>query len=287
MAVVTILFLVNTPIQAETIGPENGVLYIHGGGALNIPEFVNLAKKASNKDHPAICVITTPQGKRRAADYNRGIPFRIVATLKERFGLKQVTELYTLSRAEANLPEFYGLVDEADAVFMSGGNQCFLTDAFLGTKTLEALYRLLDRGGVISGSSAGAQVQSSFMTRGDYTGRIILGDKQHQIGFGFVKNAAFDVHVQERGRERDLLQLFQANPKQLQEKGLNPLELLGIGIDQGTAITVIKNSFRVSGKGQVYIFDPLIWGESPREWTYQTIPSGTTYNMQTREVVDP
>ena len=160
------------------------------------------------------------------------------------------------------MPEFYGLIDAADAVHMSGGNQCFLTDAFLGTETMAALHRLLERGGVIAGSSAGAQVQSSFMTRGDYNrGRIILGDKKHQEGFGFVKNSAFDVHVEERGREKDLLKLFRAKPNQLQDRDLNPLDLLGIGIDQGTAITVIKNHLRVSGRGRVYIFDPKRWGK--------------------------
>lgn len=275
------------PLQAQATGPEKGVLLIHGGGGFNAGQFVNLAKKASKKEQPIICVITTPQGKRRVSGYKEGIDFPLVKALKERFGVEQVTELYTLSKKDAELPEFYGLIDEADAVHMSGGNQCFLTDAFLGTETQAALNRLLERGGVISGSSAGAQVQSSFMTRGDYNrGRIILGDKKHQEGFGFVKNSAFDVHVEERDRERDLLKLFRAKPKQLQDKNLNPLDLLGIGIDQGTAITVVKNHFRVSGRGQVYIFDPHTWGENQKEWTYKTLPSGTLFNMKTREVVE-
>lgn len=94
------------------------------------------------------------------------------------------------------------------------------------------------------------------------------------------------MHVEERNRERDLLKLFKAQPKQLQNKELNPLELLGIGIDQGTAITVIKNHFRVSGRGQVYIFDPLTWGDEQKEWTYKTLPSGTIFNMKTREVIE-
>jgi|ETNmetMinimDraft_22_1059887.scaffolds.fasta_scaffold00019_54 cyanophycinase len=275
------------PLHAETKGPDNGVLFIHGGGGFNVAEFLNLAMKASKKEQPVICVITTPQGKRRAADYKRGIPFRLVKTLRERFGIEQVNELYTLSKKDANKPEFYGLIDEADAVHMSGGNQCFLTDAFLGTEIEAALNRLLERGGVVSGSSAGAQAQSSFMTRGDYDrGRIILGDKKHQQGFGFVKLAAFDVHVEERDRERDLLKLFRAKPKQLQDRQLNPLDLLGIGIDQNTAITVIRNHFRVSGRGQVYIFDPHTWGENQEEWDYYTLPSGAVFNMKTREVVD-
>ena len=168
---------------------------------------------------------------------------------------------------------------------MSGGNQCFLTDAFLETETLAALQRLLDRGGVIAGASAGAQVQSSFMTRGDYTKRKILGDKKHQEGFSFVKNAAFDVHVEERGREEDLFELFRARKSQLQDKSLDPLELLGIGIDQGTAIVVTQNQFRVTGKGQVYVFDPKQWGKDEDTWSYQTLKPGTTYDLKLRKVI--
>ena len=273
-------------LHGETTGPEKGVLLVHGGGGFDAGEFVDLARKTSGKDQPVIRVITTPQGERRMADFKKGVPFRLVSSLKQRFKLKEVTELYTLSKEEADTPEFYQQIDNADAVFMSGGNQCFLTDAFLGTKTLAALQRLLDRGGVIAGSSAGAQVQSSFMTRGDYTKRRILGDKRHQEGFAFVRNVAFDVHVEERDREDDLFQLFRATKSQLQDENLDPLALLGIGIDQGTAIVVTQNQFRVTGQGQVYIFDPRKWKDDPQSWTYQTLKPGTRFDLKLRKVIE-
>ena len=137
-------------------GPESGVLYISGGGFFDAAEFVSLVRKVTGKDQPNICVITTPQGKRRKADYEKGIPFRLVASLKNRFGLKQVTELYTLSSEDAKQEAFYKLIDDADSIHISGGNQSFMTDVFLRTETLTAMQRLLERGGVISGSSAGA-----------------------------------------------------------------------------------------------------------------------------------
>ena len=273
-------------LHGETTGPEKGVLLVHGGGGFDAGEFVDLARKTSGKDQPVIRVITTPQGERRMADFKKGVPFRLVSSLKQRFKLKEVTELYTLSKEEADTPEFYQQIDNADAVFMSGGNQCFLTDTFLGTKTLAALQRLLDRGGVIAGSWAGAQVQSSFMTRGDYTKRRILGDKRHQEGFAFVRNVAFDVHVEERDREDDLFQLFRATKSQLQDENLDPLALLGIGIDQGTAIVVTQNQFRVTGQGQVYIFDPRKWKDDPQSWTYQTLKPGTRFDLKLRKVIE-
>ena len=281
-----ILFGLVGSLHGETTGPEKGVLIVGGGGGFDYAQFVDLAKKTSGKDQPEIRIITTPQGKRRMAGFKRGQPFRVVSDLKKRFKLKHVSELYTLSKEEANTPAFYEQIDSADAVFMTGGNQCFLTDAFLGTETFAALQRLLERGGVIGGSSAGAQVQSSFMTRGDYGRRKILGDKKHQEGFAFVKNAAFDVHVGERKREKDLFKVFQAEKSQLQDKGLDPFELLGIGIDQGTAIIVTQNQFRVTGRGNVYIFDPKKWEDDKDSWSYQTLKPGTSFDLKLRKVIE-
>ena len=276
------------PIGPETTGPAQGVLWIHGGGRVNTGEFVALVKKASGKKQPVIRVITTAQGKRRAEGFRKGTPFPMVRNLKRRFDLMHVTELYTLSKQEADRPAFYQQIDNADAVFMTGGNQCYLTDAFLRTESFAALERLLQRGGVVGGASAGAQVQSSFMTRGDYTRRRMLGDKKHQHGFAFVRNAVFDVHVEERGREDHLLQVFRAKPGQLQDPDLNPLDLLGVGIDQGTAIVVTQDRFRVTGKGRVYVFDPRRWDRSdPASWTYQTLASGRSFDMRRRVVIEP
>ena len=275
------------PLQVETIGPKKGVLFIHGGGRLDAREFVNLVKKTTAQNQPVIRIITTAQGKRRAAGFKEGAPFRMVSNLKRRYKLRHVTELYTLSKEEANTPAFFKQIDSADAVFISGGNQSYLTDAFLGTESFAALERLLERGGVIGGASAGAQVLSSFMTRGDYTRRRILGDKKHQKGFSFVKNSVFDVHVEERNREEHLLEVFRAKKHQLQDKSLNPLDLLGIGIDQGTAIVVTQDQFQVTGRGQIYLFNARQWSDESDSWTYQTLPSGARFDMKLRQVIEP
>lgn len=271
--------------QKETTGPAKGVLLIHGGGSFNTGEFISLARKSSGKKQPAIVVITTPQGKSRLADFKKGIPYRTVSNLRGRYKMEQVTELYTLSKKEANRAELFKKIDNADAVYICGGNQTYLTDAFLGTETLAAMNRLLERGGVIAGASAGAQVQSSFMTRGDYKKRLILGDRKHQEGFSFVKNSVFDVHVEERNRENHLFQVFKAKKSELQDTKLNPLDLLGIGIDQATAIVVTQDRFKVTGRGQVYIFDSRKWKDDPETWTYQTLKSGTVFDMKLREVI--
>lgn len=282
----SLLLLLAIPLGlfAQTTGPESGALYIHGGGGVNMGEFVALVKSTTGKNDPIIRVITTAQGQRRIQPLKNGEEFPVVIMLREQIGLSDVEELYTLSPKDGNDPKFYGQIDDADAVYMTGGNQGFLTDAFLNTESLTAMHRLLARGGVIGGSSAGAQVQSSFMTRGDFKKREILGDKKHQIGFGFVTHSAFDVHVEERDRENDLYQVFNARKSQLQQRDLDSDQLLGIGIDQRTAAIVIKNKLRVSGGGLVRIFDPQQWSKD-REPFYLELKNGDTFDMVSRKQI--
>jgi hypothetical protein len=54
----------------------------------------------------------------------------------------------------------------ATGVWLEGGRHWRLADAYLGTRTLQELFHVLDRGGVIGGGSAGATIQGSYMVRG-------------------------------------------------------------------------------------------------------------------------
>ena len=69
-----------------------------------------------------------------------------------------------------------------------------------------------------------------------------MGD--HEIGMGFLKNSAIDQHLLARNRQFDLIEIIKAKP-----------ELLGIGIDENTAIVVTGDRFDVIGKGYVAIYD--------------------------------
>lgn len=74
-------------------------------------------------------------------------------------------------------------------VWFNGGRQWHLADSYLNTKTHEAFWDVLQRGGVIGGSSAGATIQGSYLARGDTSGNtIMMGD--HTEGLGFLKNTA-------------------------------------------------------------------------------------------------
>ena len=99
---------------------------------------------------------------------------------------------------------------------------------------------MLERGGVIGGSSAGATIQGEYLVRGDTSGPnvVMTAEPNHQEGFKFLRGTAIDQHINTRNRWDDLIPVIQKFPK-----------LLGIGLSEGTAIIVKGGHLR--GDGQV------------------------------------
>jgi len=184
-------------------------------------------------------------------------------------GAFNLTVLHTNDPAEADTEAFVKAIGEANGVWFPGGRQWRLADSYLGTRTEEELRRLLDRGGVIGGSSAGASIQGSYLARGDTrTNTVMMGD--HEVGFGFLKNTAIDQHVLRRNRHFDLIEIIEARP-----------ELLGIGIDENTAIVVQGDRFEVMGESYVLIYDNgKMVGEDGR---FYFLAPGDRFDLSTRE----
>jgi cyanophycinase len=135
----------------------------------------------------------------------------------------------------------------AKFVWFSGGRQWRLVDAYKNTLTEKMLQKVLENGGVIGGSSAGATIQGSYLVRGDTrNNQIMMGD--HEEGFGFLKNTAIDQHVLARNRHFDIIDILNRRP-----------ELLGIGLDEKTGIVVRGNQFEVIGESYVIVYDGTFW----------------------------
>ena len=156
-----------------------------------------------------------------------------------------------------------------------------LVDSYFNTKTHEALLKLLDRGGVIGGSSAGASIQGSYLVRGDTkTNVVMMGD--HEEGLGFITNCAIDQHLLALNRQFDIFEILEAHP-----------ELLGIGLDENTAIVVKGNEMEVIGKSFVAIYDYGLWIENPdhsstlaNNGKFFLLREGDRYNLKNRKVIE-
>jgi cyanophycinase len=218
--------------QAPRVGPERGTLIVAGGGRLG-PEIVQRFIDLAGGDSARIVIIPTA-GEEESFndDYGGYRMFRDV-------GVKDITVIHTRDPKEADLESFVAPLRRATGVWIPGGRQWRLADSYLRTRTLRELFNVLERGGVIGGSSAGASIQASYMVRGAVEGNTIMMAEGHEEGFGFLRGVAVDQHIIARGRESDLQEVVTAHP-----------ELLGIGIDESTAIEVHGDRATVIGKSK-------------------------------------
>jgi cyanophycinase len=198
-----------------------------------------------------------------------------------KFGAYNVTVLHTNDRNIANSETFVKPLLNAKAVWFGGGRQWRLVDAYKNTLTEKMIEKVLERGGVLGGSSAGATIQGSFLVRGDTkNNQIMMGD--HQEGFGYLKSVAIDQHVLARNRQFDMFDILKSHP-----------ELLGISIDEGTAIIVRGNQFEVIGKSYVIVYDGTFWSREGSELKnlpektnlFYFLRNGDKYDLMNRKVI--
>lgn len=224
------------PLGAQEIGPAEGALILVGG-ALSDSTIVDRFLDLAGGPRAPIVVIPTAGG---ADDYDQFHPR--LKLFRDR-GATDLTVLHTYDPEEADGEAFVEPIRRAGGVWFTGGRQWRLADAYLETRTHRELRRLLERGGVIGGSSAGATIQGSYLVRGDTeTNTVMMGD--HEVGLGFLRATAIDQHLLRRNRHFDLIEVVEARP-----------ELLGIGLDENTAILVQGDRFEVLGRSYVAIYD--------------------------------
>ncbi|RLD72129.1 MAG: peptidase S51 [Bacteroidetes bacterium] len=236
-------------------GPPKGTLLVIGGAASDI-FYTKFMELVGGADAPIVVIPTAVSSDSLTdEDLDR---FKNSFTAK---GFKQVTVLHTRDREVANSKDFVEPIKNAAGVWFSGGRQWRHADSYLDTRTHEAFFELLERGGVISGSSAGATIQGSYLARGDTRmNTIMMGD--HEEGLGFITHVAIDQHLFARNRQFDMFEILENRP-----------ELLGIGLDEDTGIIVQGDQFTVFGNSYVAIYDGTRW--SAERDTIYALPEGS------------
>ena len=160
-------------------------------------------------------------------------------------GISDLVELYVQERAETEEDDKLRIFDDAAGVFFSGGDQLRITSQIGDTGIEERVRTIHERGGVIAGTSAGASVMSETMlVKGTSAESYRIGDLHMAPGLGLIRDVIIDQHFAERGRFGRLLGAVAHNPR-----------VLGLGIDENTAIIVEGDRFEVMGSGAVYAVD--------------------------------
>ena len=197
-----------------------------------VAEYIN-----TKEDKMLIATIATEYPEKTYDDYKN---------IFIKLGIKNIDKLDISKREDAFNDKNINLIKTTNLLFFTGGDQLRITSMIGGTPIYNVIKELCSNGGVIAGTSAGASVMSDTM--------IVEGEDDespHKCtlkmspGLGLVKNIIIDQHFAQRGRVGRLLTAIAQNP-----------EVLGIGIDEDTAILVSdKGTAEVIGSGAVYFID--------------------------------
>jgi cyanophycinase len=218
-------------------GPERGSLVIVGGGRVGPDILGRMFELAGGKDAPLVVIPTANGADDYPADWSGLKMFKD-------FGVTNITLLHTKDRKAADSEEFVRPLTTAKAVWFVGGRQWRLVDSYLHTRTQREIERVLERGGVVAGSSAGASIIASYMVRGAVENNFIMMAPGYEEGFGLIKGVVIDQHMLTRNRQDDLEEVVEKHP-----------DVLGIGLDESTAIVVQGQQFEVIGASKIAIHD--------------------------------
>ncbi|MBI4783502.1 MAG: cyanophycinase [Oscillatoriophycideae cyanobacterium NC_groundwater_1537_Pr4_S-0.65um_50_18] len=160
-------------------------------------------------------------------------------------GAADVQVVDTREQADANQFVAVRAIGKATGIFFTGGNQARIVESIKHTLLDDAISKRYLEGVVIAGTSAGAAImpermivrgESETSPRGD---TVTLGP-----GMGFVRGMVLDQHFAQRGRLGRLLAALLLDPA-----------MIGVGIDENTAIVIQGTEFRVLGEGSVTVVD--------------------------------
>ena len=260
--------------QAPEYGPARGTLVIQGGGSAEGTGILETFILKAGGVNAKIVVVPTAGGNRnRDGSVIVYDPVKVLAPWKQ-LGLTDVHMLHTHDPKVADTEAFAGILRDARGVWFNGGRQWNCVDSYAHTLTESEFHKVLDRGGAIGGSSAGATIQGDYLVRGAVAGSeiVMTTEPEHEHGFAFLRRSAIDQHINTRNRWDDLIPVIARFPN-----------LLGIGLSEGTAIVVTGDRFEVIGKWKVAIHDNTR-AYQPWEKPYYVLSPGDVYNMKTRAI---
>ena len=217
-----------------------GTLVLIGGAVEPLNEaFQSFLRLADAKEGGRIVVLTTASASPEDAARAWRADFRRAGATDVRFPIFGHC-------GDARDREIAAMVRDARAVFLGGGDQVKLVASLGGSCTLAEIKALHRRGGVIGGTSAGAAALTELTMAGgeiDEEGNLVeqyIGPGLGLLGFETI----VDTHFQQRRRLQRLFVVVAQNT-----------QLLGLGIDEDTALIVKRHVGEVVGAGGVTFVD--------------------------------
>ncbi len=259
LAAVATAALLLLPPQSPPIDPAGlpGTRILAGGGRLPDGVYEHFLQLAGGKEKARIVLIPTASG---TADEAEGRERTVTRWRTEHPGYT-FELLHTRDRKQADDEAFTAPLRAATGVWLGGGTQKRLADAYLGTRVERELQALLARGGVVGGTSAGTAIQTRTMIQEGKDPPIVA------TGFDFVPFAVSDQHFLARNRLPRLVQVLTTHRGHF-----------GLGIDEGTAVSITGRTMTVHGVSKALLVLAAVPG---REQRIVELAAGDTADLVT------
>jgi cyanophycinase len=236
-----------------------GKLMICGGGQMPPGIYNEFVRLAAGEKARIVVIPTAKAWSSREDMEGRFAHWREMSVSSVEF-------LDAQSRDEANEDAFVKPLSEATGVWIAGGSQGRLADMYRGTKVEQALLGVLERGGIIGGTSAGAAIMSKMMIRYGSPKAVL------DAGFNLLNQAVVDQHFLRRNRQERLMGVLNEHP-----------EMIGLGVDEGTALVVEGDHLRVMGQSEVVVCKST----GPQNPWVQTLKAGEEVDLAPAKAPDP
>ncbi len=162
-------------------------------------------------------------------------------------GVRSAEALPFMVRDDCEREDWLEALDQADGIFLTGGNQLRLSTIIGGTQVGRAIREASSRGVHVAGTSAGAGFMSEHMIA--FGGEGLLpraGLVTMAPGLGLTNRVVVDHHFAERARLGRLMTALSFNPF-----------AIGLGLDEDTAAFIgPDDTLEVVGSGSVTVVDP-------------------------------
>ncbi|MDO6596395.1 cyanophycinase [Oceanihabitans sp. 2_MG-2023] len=198
------------------------------------------------------------------------IPVEVGENYMEAFttlGCKNVTILDIRSKEDSEKQDAIHLIQNANCVMFSGGDQSKITDKIGGTTIHTILTERYknEKGFVIAGTSAGAMMMSNEMIAGGSASEaFIKGAVTMYKGLALIPELIIDTHFIKRGRFGRVSEAVAQFPK-----------LVGIGLAEDTGLIIKNGRLRVIGSGMVIVFD----GRKIKHNNHKRLKEGTPMSL--------
>jgi cyanophycinase len=240
-AVLLACVLAVSPAMAADPAHPKGHLVVVGGGG--VPDVI-LKRALELAGGPTAPIVVLPQASELADTGD------VAAEMWRKAGATTVTPLVM-----TDLPAARQAIQAASLIWFPGGDQNRLMKALDGTGLPELIARRYQDGAVVGGTSAGAAVLSAIMLTGDADLQsITAGATKTAPGLGLWPDVIVDQHFLKRQRHSRLISLV-----------LEHSTLVGVGIDERTAVIVSGPRFEVLGESSALVIDARRATVEPRE----------------------